>query len=191
MMELDEKVRSVRGAILSLLTKKKRLLVAIDGRCGAGKSTLAAALHDECGYPVVHMDDFFLRPVQRTEERLATPGGNVDHERFLAEVLEPLAAGEPATYRPFLCRTMTLGEETTVSPAAVILVEGSYACHPQLRDRYDLRIFLDVDPETQLERIRRRNGEEKAEEFRTRWIPLEELYFSALDVADHCQLILK
>ena len=36
------------------------------------------------------MDDFFLRPEQRTEERLKEVGGNVDRERFLEEVARPL-----------------------------------------------------------------------------------------------------
>jgi hypothetical protein len=51
-------------------------------------------------------------------------------------------------------------------------------------------VFLAVDSETQMERILQRNGPEKAEEFRRKWIPLEELYFSSLDVASHCDLIL-
>ena len=191
MMELCDKVQLIRQEIQRLLEKKGRLIVAIDGRCGSGKSTLAAALQEQYGYPVVHMDDFFLRPEQRTAERLATPGENVDHERFLAEVLSPLAAGEPVTYRPFSCKTMTLSDPMALPCAAVTVVEGSYACHPTLRDYYDLRVFLDVDGKTQMDRILRRSGPEKAEEFRRRWIPLEELYFSSLDVAAHCDLILK
>ena len=191
MMELCDKVQLIRQEIQRLLEKKGRLIVAIDGRCGSGKSTLAAALQEQYGYPVVHMDDFFLRPEQRTAERLATPGENVDHERFLAEVLSPLAAGEPVTYRPFSCKTMTLSDPMALPCAAVTVVEGSYACHPTLRDYYDLRVFLDVDGKTQMDRILRRSGPEKAEEFRRRWIPLEELYFTSLDVAAHCDLILK
>ena len=46
------------------------LLIAIDGRCGAGKTTLPQRLQQELGGRVFHMDDFFLRPVQRTAERL-------------------------------------------------------------------------------------------------------------------------
>ena len=191
MMELCDKVQLIRQEIQRLLEKKGRLIVAIDGRCGSGKTTLAAALQEQYGYPVVHMDDFFLRPEQRTAERLATPGENVDHERFLAEVLSPLAAGEPVTYRPFSCKTMTLSDPMALPCAAVTVVEGSYACHPTLRDYYDLRVFLDVDGKTQMDRILRRSGPEKAEEFRRRWIPLEELYFTSLDVAAHCDLILK
>ena len=74
MMELCDKVQLIQQEIQRLLEKKGRLIVAIDGRCGSGKSTLAAALQEQYGYPVVHMDDFFLRSEQRTAERLATPG---------------------------------------------------------------------------------------------------------------------
>ena len=190
MMELCDKLRAIGREIDRLLEEKEPLIVAIDGRCGSGKSTLAEALRESRGYPVVHMDDFFLRQSQRTAERLATPGENVDHERFLAEVLAPLAAGDAVAYRPFSCRTMTLCDPVTLPQAAVTVVEGSYACHPSLRDYYDLRVFLDIDSETQMARILRRNGPEKAEEFRQKWIPLEELYFSAMDVAAHCDLIL-
>ena len=185
---MERRIEAVQAAIIRLLAERERIIVAIDGRCGSGKTTLAAALSERYGYPVVHMDDFFLRPVQRTAERLATPGGNVDHERFLEEVLLPLHNGDAVDYRPFSCRTMTLSDSRPLPVSAVTVVEGSYACHTTLRDFYDLRVFLDIDPATQMERIIRRNGPKKAEEFRTRWIPLEEMYFSAMDVASCCQL---
>ena len=185
---MEERIAAVQAAAEQLLRERERIIIAIDGRCGSGKSTLAAALSERFGWPVVHMDDFYLRPMQRTAERLSSPGENVDHERFLEEVLRPLCDGEPVSYRPFSCRTMTLCQPVTLPGAAVTVVEGSYACHPSLRDRYDLRVFLDIDPVTQMERIVRRNGPEKAEELRTRWIPLEEKYFAALDVASCCEL---
>lgn len=37
-------------------------------------------------------DDFFLRPEQRTPERLAEPGGNLDRERMKSEVIDRLSA---------------------------------------------------------------------------------------------------
>ncbi len=155
------------------------LLVAIDGRCASGKTTLATQLQEALDCSVIHIDDFFLRPEQRTPERLATPGENVDHERFLAEVLQPLHRGEPVTYRPFDCSTQQLSHPVTVPSSPVILVEGSYSCHPALQTYYDLRIFLTTPPEEQMRRILARNGPDYAEVFRTRWIPLEEAYFSA------------
>ena len=67
--------------------REKPLLAAIDGRCAAGKTTLAEQLREMLGCNVIHADSFFLRPEQRTEERLNTPGGNIDYERLLAEVI--------------------------------------------------------------------------------------------------------
>ena len=166
---------------------KTHLLVAIDGRCAAGKTTLCAALCKrlaDIGVTALHMDDFFLPPASRTSERLATPGGNVDHERFLAEVLLPLSRGENFTYQPFSCQTQSLCEGTRISPAPIVLVEGAYASHPTLRYFYDLRFFLTVDPAVQMSRIVSRNGEAAAEVFRTRWIPLEEAYISVCHPED-------
>ena len=65
-----------------LQTDKPRLLIAIDGCCATGKTTLARQLAERYECNLFHMDDFFLRPHQRTEERLAAPGENIDHERF-------------------------------------------------------------------------------------------------------------
>lgn len=69
--------------------KNGPLRVAIDGPCASGKSTLGQLLAGVYGCPLIRMDDFFLRPEQRSPERLAQPGGNVDYERFSREVLSP------------------------------------------------------------------------------------------------------
>lgn len=174
--------------IRELLTQSPRVIVAIDGRCGSGKTTLAAALQREFSCAVFHMDDFFLRPEQRTEERLAQPGENVDHQRFLQEVLRPVRQGEEVILRPYVCARQALGEAVRVSPDRLTVVEGSYACHPALWDYYDLRVFLSIEPEEQMRRIAERSGAEKAEQFRRRWIPLEEKYFAAYSPADRCDL---
>ena len=49
------------------------LRVAIDRPCASGKSTLGAALSEIYGCALIHMDDFFLRPEQRTSQRLSQP----------------------------------------------------------------------------------------------------------------------
>lgn len=165
---------------------RRPLLVALDGRCASGKTTLAEALCRRYGWSVVHMDQFFLRPEQRTPARYETPGGNIDHERFLDQVLGPLRAGEFPVYRPFDCRRMALAAPVRTAPAPVVLLEGTYACHPTLWDRYDLRAFLTVTPETQRQRLLARNGPAEAEIFQRRWIPLEERYFSAFQIPDRC-----
>lgn len=174
--------------IRRLLIKTPRVIVAIDGRCGSGKTTLAAELQREFSCAVFHMDDFFLRPEQRTQERLSRPGENVDHQRFLQEVLRPVRRGKEVTFRPYVCARQALGEAMHIAPNRLTVVEGSYACHPTLWDYYDLRVFLTVEPEEQMRRIEERSGAEKAEQFRCRWIPLEEAYFAAYSVPQRCDL---
>lgn len=172
------------------ITKTNHFIVAIDGRCASGKTTLATSLADKLHCNCIHMDDFFLQPYQRTPERLQEPGGNVDYERFLAEVLLPLQKGEAFSYRPFLCQTMDFGEPIQVEPKSLTIIEGSYATHPKLKEYYDLTVFLTVLPEEQMERIILRNGE-KAEMFRNKWIPLEEKYFETYEVAENCDYVIE
>lgn len=167
------------------------LLVALEGRCASGKTTLASGLSERYGFPVLHMDDFFLRTEQRTPARYAQPGGNVDYERFLEEVLLPLRQRGEAVYRPFDCGRMALGEKRRVKRGEVTVVEGTYSCHPALWDCYDLHVFLTVAPREQERRLLARNGPAGAAQFRERWIPLEEAYFSALDVESRCEYSLE
>lgn len=173
------------------LAEKLRLLVAIDGDSAGGKTTLAALLARVYDCNVFHMDDFFLRPEQRTETRLAEPGGNVDRERFYSEVLEPLTRGQAVAYRRYDCQTQTLGPLIKPAPKALNIVEGAYSMHPLLADSYDLSAFVRIPPEIQRERILARNGPEWGEMFFTRWIPLEQRYFEAMDPAGRCDVILE
>lgn len=171
------------------MNKKEPLLIAIDGRCASGKTTLASRIKEEINCNVIHMDYFFLRPEQRTEDRLRQPGGNVDYERFLEEVIEPLKQGSTFSYRAFDCKTMDLTDEIQVKPNPVTIVEGAYSCHPLLWDFYDIHIFLSVDSKEQLQRIECRNGEKALATFRERWIPLEEYYFSQCQIMERCDYI--
>lgn len=172
--------------ICSVLAKPCR--IAIEGRCASGKTTLAGILSAKTGWSVVHLDDFFLRPEQRTPERFATPGGNVDWERLLEEVILPLEQGRDAEYRRFDCSKMALGETIRIPNAPVIIFEGSYALNPHLKEHYALKVFMDVDGEEQLKRILDRSNEEKMEQFRTKWIPLEEAYFTGMNIAKEADL---
>lgn len=168
--------------IKELLTEKSHLVIAIDGRCAAGKTTLAAHLQTMCACNVIHMDHFFLRPEQRTSERLQEAGGNVDYERFLEEVLLPLEEGETFSYCPYSCKTQSMADAIEIKANPVTIVEGSYSCHPVLSKHYDMRIFLDVDGAEQMRRIELRNGRENAVNFKEKWIPLEERYFVAYPI---------
>ena len=89
-------------------------LIAVDGRCASGKTTLAAQMQEAWNCNVIHMDDFFLRPEQRTGERLQQPGGNVDWERFREEVLIPFRQGISFSYRPYDCHTRDFREAVQI-----------------------------------------------------------------------------
>lgn len=195
---MEKQVLTLEGACAFLreraqeeLARSPRLIVALDGRCAAGKTTLAGELARRYGWTVVHMDHFFLRPGQRTPQRYAAPGENVDHERFLAEVLLPLERGELQSYRPFDCHTLDFGPPVPAAPAPVTVVEGSYACHPDLWDHYGLRVFLTVAGEEQLRRVAERNGPEALTAFRDKWIPLEEAYIAAQDLETRCGCVIE
>ena len=176
------------AAFVCALGALKKGVAAIDGMCASGKTTLAARLGEELGVTVLHMDDFFLQPLQRTPERLAQPGGNVDRERFRDEVLAPLLSGaEEIAYRRFDCATQTLLAPRMIRPTPVVLVEGAYSMHPQLRDAYALNAFVGVSPRLQRARILARNGEEGLRRFEERWIPLENAYIAACGVEKACR----
>lgn len=61
--------RAVIERIERVFTEREHVFVAIDGPCASGKTTLAALLQRRFDGNVLHMDDFFLRPEQRTPER--------------------------------------------------------------------------------------------------------------------------
>ncbi len=168
------------------------LIVALDGRCASGKTSVSAELQEARGYCIFHMDDFYLRPEQRTPDRFSVPGANVDHERFLSEILIPLKNGAGRIiYRAYDCRSGSFREPAAIVPGSVVLIEGSYSCHPSLRDYYDLHFFLTVSKAEQEKRIFLRNGSKGLDVFKTRWIPLEEEYFEAYRVPEQCDLLIE
>lgn len=165
-------------------------IIAIDGRAASGKSTLAQQLSELLDADVIHMDDFFLPLPLRTEERLAEPGGNVHYERFAEEVLPHLKLQAAFSYRIFDCSKMDYEGERLIGNKTIRIVEGSYSHHPKFGNYADLFVFSDVDAEEQMRRICLRNGEEKAQMFATRWIPMEERFFTEHEVKKHAYAII-
>ena len=133
-----------------------RVLAALDGPCASGKTTLAGQAARQLGCPLVHMDDFYLLPHQRTPARLEEPGGNVDYERFQREVLSPLVRGEQARYRPWRCREGQFGEDISIKGDPLTVIEGSYSLRPDLRESYHLRVWVEAPWTVRLERLEQR-----------------------------------
>ena len=172
-----------------LLARQTQVIVAIDGFCTSGKTTLAARLAEHYDCCVVHMDDFFLRPEQRTPERLAQPGGNVDYERFQEEVLLPLKTGLPFSYRPYDCGSRTLSQPVFVEPKRLTVIEGTYSHHPHFGAYCDLRVFLTVSPDVQHQRILQRPAF-LHRRFFEEWIPMEHLYFDRFSIPAKADMVI-
>ena len=147
--------------------KNRQVTVAIDGMCGSGKSTLGQALKDHYGCNLFHMDDFYLRMEQRTQ----------------------LENKDGFSYQLFSCATFSLSDFVAVSWNRLNIVEGSYSQNPYFGDSYDLRLFCRIGTEEQLQRILRRNGPEKLQMFRERWIPMENKYFEAFEIEKKSMVI--
>lgn len=163
-------------------------LIAVDGRCGSGKTSFAAAageLIPGAGH-VVHMDDFYLPWERRAEDWMDVPAGNMDLERFQRDVLLPLCSGKPAAYRSALPGGQAPGEygalvEIDPGDAKMILVEGTYSQHPSLAEYYDYRLFFTCGKEEQTHRLRLREGDYYPT-FNRLWRALEETYFASCGV---------
>ena len=182
-------METVRKKIDELLTQKDMVIVAIDGKCASGKTTLAAQLAEIYDCNLFHMDDFFLQPAQRTAERFAEVGGNVDYQRFSEEVLLPLQRRNPFSYRPFDCKTMTFSQPVSVPVKRLNIIEGSYSLHPYFQDPYDLKILLTVSEEMQRQRIANRPAHLQ-KRFSEEWIPMENRYLECFSIAEKTDIIL-
>ena len=189
-MKPENQYQALFLKIEELLSAKDRIVVAIDGGAASGKTTLADMLADHYGASIVHMDDFFLRPEQRTPARFAEAGGNLDRERFMEEVIPFIGKKASFSYRIFDCSKMELFGTAEISDSALVIVEGSYSHHPAFADAFDLRVFLRVDEEERTRRIIARNGA-RSEIFFARWIPLENRYFEAFRIEEKADLVIR
>ncbi|MBQ2946097.1 MAG: hypothetical protein IJD95_06005 [Clostridia bacterium] len=177
-------------ARLDTLLSNGRVILAIEGGSASGKTTLASLLKELYGAAVFHADDYFLQLHQRTKERLAETGGNLDRERLKEEILIPLSQNGEVRFRRYDCQSGRLLAPKSVTTAPLTVIEGAYSMHPELREFYDLTVFLDIDKELQKARVTARNGE-MAHRFFDEWIPLEDSYFEELDIKKKADIIIK
>lgn len=181
---------NVKNKIKKLLEENETVVVAIDGMCGAGKSTLAEELKDEFDAEVIPMDAFFLPEELRSEERYQEVGGNVHYERFLEEVILPLKKQEEIKYHVFDCKTMEYKNVVHVPKNKLYIIEGTYSMRSEFRSAYNLTIFMECSSAQQQERILNRTSKSKLEEFNKKWIPLEELYFRGNEIKCACDAVI-
>ncbi len=175
---------------ISNLIYGRRAVIAIDGNCASGKSTLADEIQQVFGGTVIRADSFFLPLDMRSDERLNEPGGNFHRERFISEVICGIKSESVFSYGVFDCSVGEVTHSITVDENRLIIIEGSYCMHPIIGFDYDFKIFCTTDAQTQLSRIVKRNGEEMAEVFKSKWIPFENRYFDFYNIKNNCDLII-
>ena len=164
------------------------LVVAIDGRCGSGKSRFASLVGRLFPCSVLHMDDFYLPEHRRNANWMQVPGQNIDFDA-LSGVLHTLRAGKTVSCRRFDCASGHYDDTLYITPQPLILLEGSYSMHPRLDADVDKSIFLTCAPQEQLRRLQRRQ-QGSIGVFESLWIPLEECYFQTFQVANSGDLTL-
>ncbi len=179
--------------LFSLLDEKteanEHTVLAIDGGAASGKTTLSEYLSEKYGASVVHMDDFFLPHERKTKARLREIDGNIDRERFSAEVLPMLRTGKPFSYGRYDCKKGMITEIISVRASRLLIVEGVYSLSEHFADAYDIKIMLTVREEEQLARLRARSTPYIFEKFQNIWLPLEKRFFELGNVSGRCDMV--
>lgn len=166
----------------------KPLVLALDGRCGSGKTALADGLTRQFPASIVlHTDDFYLPPAQRVRGWEKTPCANMDLIRLRDEALRPAYESQPVLYRAYSCRAGTYQPVQEFAAQPLVILEGSYSHHPLLARYETLRVFVTCSREEQTRRLQAREGEQYAN-FAARWIPLEEGYFAQYRIEETADL---
>ena len=152
-------------------------VVAIDGRGGAGKTTLARRVATAGWATLVRTDDFFQRTSPPTEP---APGSVAlwryyDWQRLREEALEPLRAGQTASFRRFDFARDGLAETVEVRSSTLIILEGVFSAAAELSDLIDRSVLVDIPDEERLRRLRARVAPDRWD---TEWLAAEESYFS-------------
>lgn len=160
-------------------------IIALEGKCGSGKTTLSSLIQPGLRYSVIPMDDFFLPDTLRTPMRFQESGGNIHYE-LVSEVLSTFQQKKLTHYLAYDCTTNTYRQKD-ISPQSSLLLEGVYSYHPFFRKFVNRLIYLDINEEKQLERIKQRK---LADRFFREWIPLENDYFEKEKIVLLADLIL-
>lgn len=164
-----------------------KIFVAIDGRCGSGKTYQTSLFSDMYQCQVIHMDHFYLPMNNRQSNWRDLVAGNIDFDRFREEIILPYKHGTLTSYTPYNCSTKSYGPPIQLPNSNITIVEGSYSLHPSIAMEYDLKLFFTCSNAIQIERLNQRDSS-SLQTFISTWIPLEERYFSTLNIsniADH------
>merc|ERR1719147_428833 len=162
--------------------RKKPFMIGVAGGTASGKSTVCDKLMEKLGQhkvnsvekQVVHLSqDSFYRELTEQEIALANKGcfnfdhpDAFDHELMLA-CLKDILSGK-VTKIPqydFKSNARVPGQFTSIYPSDVVLVEGILVFYyQQMRELFDMKLFVDTDADTRLARRVLRDIEERGRE---------------------------
>lgn len=167
------------------------LIIGIAGGTGSGKTTVVRNILkklDTENVLVISQDNYYRDHLELTfEERSKI---NFDHPRsidfdLLTQHVKDLKIGLPIEQPvySFVTHSRT-GETINTFPKKVIIVEGILVfTHPELRDLFDLKIFVHADPDERLIRRIQRDIQERGRDldevltrYRTTLKPMHEQF---------------
>jgi len=174
--------------------------VGVDGLDGAGKTwfadELAAVLRD-LGREVVRVsvDDFHRPRAQRYARGSSSPEGfyldSYEYDRFRADVLDPFGPGGDRVYRSAAHDVATdavLDVEPRIAGLdAILLVDGIFLHREELRDHWDLSVYLDVPRSVTAARMALRDG--GAPDVDARYVEGQRIYHRACDPAGRASVV--
>jgi uridine kinase len=149
------------------------LVVGIAGGTGSGKTTVAKTIAGALppgGVAMIEYDAYYRdRSVLSFEDRSAL---NFDHPdeleaELLVDHLTALKAGHGVDVPIYDFKTHRRRDESRrVEPAKVVIVEGILVfVDPRVRERLDMKIFVDTDPDIRVFRRIRRDMEQRGRSF--------------------------
>ncbi|WP_332761161.1 chorismate-binding protein [Pseudarthrobacter sp.] len=151
------------------------VIIAIDGRSGAGKTTLAielaAQLRNHHKVALFHLEDIY-------------PGWNgltAGIERYVSTVLTPLSRAEPATWTSWDWERHYDGDTRVTLPAEIVIIEGVGAAAADARPLLSAVIWADSPDDVRRKRALDRDGG-TYEPFWDQWAEQEEAWLAADDV---------
>jgi len=158
------------------------VIVGIDGQGGSGKSTLAqeVARGMSVVVAIVEGDDFYSDMPDDKKALLNPEEGYesyFDWRRLKSDVLSSLRDQDSnLRYQRYDWNVGAMGEWITIPTPEVVIVEGIYTLRPELRDWFDVTVFVRTSEHVRLHRQESR--EENPSLWISRWIAAEDFYVS-------------
>ena len=164
-------------------------IVALDGRGGIGKSTLAIALAQRLGASVIDSDDFYTGEPLEGWMALSPPerADRCINWRRQEALLQTLTAGDTANWQAYDWErddgTLTSAWQQC-HPTDIVILEGTFSSRRELDGVINIRLLAIAEPEDQRRRFIEREGPTEWIEWAPIWQDAEDHYFARVMPAD-------